>query len=69
MSQPLSVRLNDATLRRLGARARRANLPSFQETLYLFSTRANAAHIPRGLAEARDSGPTVRRGRPATRPG
>ena len=27
MSQPLSVRLNDATLRRLGARARRAHLP------------------------------------------
>lgn len=27
MSQPLSVRLNDMTLRRLGARARRAHLP------------------------------------------
>lgn len=27
MSQPLSVRLNDATLTRLGARARRAHLP------------------------------------------
>lgn len=27
---------------------------SLQETLYLFSTRANAAHILRGLAEARD---------------
>jgi len=27
MSQPLSVRLNDATIRRLGARARRAHLP------------------------------------------
>jgi uncharacterized protein (DUF433 family) len=26
-SQPLSVRLNDATIRRLGARARRAHLP------------------------------------------
>jgi antitoxin YefM len=25
-----------------------------QETLYLFSTRANAVHFPRGLAEARD---------------
>jgi hypothetical protein len=25
-----------------------------QETLYLFSTRANAVHILRGLAEARD---------------
>jgi antitoxin YefM len=29
---------------------------SLQETLYLFSTRANAAHILRGLAEARDGG-------------
>jgi antitoxin YefM len=27
---------------------------SLQETLYLFSTRANADHILRGLAEARD---------------
>lgn len=27
---------------------------SLQETLYLFSTRANAAHILRGVAEARD---------------
>lgn len=27
---------------------------SLQETLYLFSTRANAAHILRGLAEARE---------------
>jgi len=27
---------------------------SLQDTLYLFSTRANAAHILRGLAEARD---------------
>jgi antitoxin YefM len=27
---------------------------SLQETLYLFSTRANAAHILRGLSEARD---------------
>jgi antitoxin YefM len=27
---------------------------SLQETLYLFSTRANAGHILRGLAEARD---------------
>jgi antitoxin YefM len=27
---------------------------SLQETLYLFSTRANAVHILRGLAEARD---------------
>lgn len=27
---------------------------SLQETLYLFSTRANAAHILRGLTEARD---------------
>ena len=27
---------------------------SLQETLYLFSTRANASHILRGLAEARD---------------
>jgi antitoxin YefM len=27
---------------------------SLQETLHLFSTRANAAHILRGLAEARD---------------
>jgi antitoxin YefM len=27
---------------------------SLQETLYLFSTRANALHILRGLAEARD---------------
>ncbi len=27
MSQPLSIRLNDATLTRLGARARRAHLP------------------------------------------
>ena len=27
MSQPLSVRLNDATLNRLGARARRVHLP------------------------------------------
>ena len=27
---------------------------SLQETLYLFSTRANAAHILRGLAKARD---------------
>jgi uncharacterized protein (DUF433 family) len=27
MSQPLSVRLNDATISRLGARARRAHLP------------------------------------------
>ena len=27
MSQPLIVRLNDATIRRLGARARRAHLP------------------------------------------
>jgi len=27
---------------------------SLQETLYLFSTRANATHILRGLAEARD---------------
>jgi antitoxin YefM len=29
---------------------------SLQETLYLFSTRANALHIMRGLAEARDGG-------------
>jgi antitoxin YefM len=29
---------------------------SLQETLYLFSTRANAVHILRGLAEARDGG-------------
>ena len=29
---------------------------SLQETLYLFSTRANALHILRGLAEARDGG-------------
>jgi antitoxin YefM len=29
---------------------------SLQETLYLFSTRANATHILRGLAEARDGG-------------
>jgi antitoxin YefM len=28
---------------------------SLQETLYLFSTRANAVHILRGLAEARES--------------
>ena len=27
---------------------------SLQETLYLFSTRANAVHVLRGLAEARD---------------
>lgn len=27
---------------------------SLQETLYLFSTRANAVHIMRGLAEARE---------------
>lgn len=27
---------------------------SLQETLHLFSTRANAAHVLRGLAEARD---------------
>jgi antitoxin YefM len=27
---------------------------SMQETLYLFSSRANAVHILRGLAEARD---------------
>jgi antitoxin YefM len=27
---------------------------SLQETLYLFSTRANAIHVLRGLAEARD---------------
>ncbi len=27
---------------------------SLQETLYLFSTRANATHLLRGLAEARD---------------
>jgi antitoxin YefM len=27
---------------------------SLQETLYLFSTRANAVHILRGLAEARE---------------
>lgn len=27
---------------------------SLQETLYLFSTRANAAHVLRGLTEARD---------------
>ena len=27
---------------------------SLQETLYLFSTRANATHILRGLAEARE---------------
>jgi antitoxin YefM len=27
---------------------------SLQETLYLFSTRANATHILRGLSEARD---------------
>jgi antitoxin YefM len=27
---------------------------SLQETLYLFSSRANATHILRGLAEARD---------------
>ena len=27
---------------------------SLQETLYLFSTRANAIHIMRGLAEARE---------------
>lgn len=27
---------------------------SLQETLYLFSTRANAVHLLRGLAEARD---------------
>lgn len=27
---------------------------SLQETLYLFSTRANATHILRGLTEARD---------------
>ncbi len=27
---------------------------SLQETLYLFSTRANAAHILRGLTEARE---------------
>jgi antitoxin YefM len=29
---------------------------SLQETLYLFSTRANALHIMRGLSEARDGG-------------
>lgn len=29
---------------------------SLQETLYLFSTRANAAHLLRGLAEAREGG-------------
>jgi antitoxin YefM len=29
---------------------------SLQETLYLFSTRANALHIMRGLAEAREGG-------------
>jgi antitoxin YefM len=29
---------------------------SLQETLHLFSTRANALHIMRGLAEARDGG-------------
>jgi antitoxin YefM len=29
---------------------------SLQETLYLFSTRANAVHILRGLAEAREGG-------------
>jgi antitoxin YefM len=28
---------------------------SLQETLYLFSTRANAAHLLRGLAEAREN--------------
>ena len=28
---------------------------SLQETLYLFSTRANAVHILRGLAEAREA--------------
>jgi antitoxin YefM len=28
---------------------------SLQKTLYLFSTRANAVHILRGLAEARNS--------------
>ena len=27
---------------------------SLQETLYLFSTRANAVHLQRGLAEARE---------------
>ena len=27
---------------------------SFQETLYLVSTRANAVHLLRGLAEAKD---------------
>jgi antitoxin YefM len=29
---------------------------SLRETLYLFSTRANALHIMHGLAEARDGG-------------
>jgi antitoxin YefM len=29
---------------------------SLQEMLYLFSTRANALHVMRGLAEARDGG-------------
>jgi antitoxin YefM len=29
---------------------------SLQETLYLFSTRANATHLLRGLAEAREGG-------------
>jgi antitoxin YefM len=48
---------------------------SLQETLYLFSTRANAAHILRGLAEARDGQAepldldelAVRYGKPVTR--
>jgi antitoxin YefM len=31
-----------------------ADYESLQETLHLFSTRANAVHILRGLAEARD---------------
>jgi hypothetical protein len=30
------------------------SVPPKQETLYLFSTRANAVHILRGLAEARE---------------
>ena len=39
---------NDAVLMSAGCYA------SLKETLYLFSTRANAVHILRGLAEARE---------------
>ena len=48
---PMSTRRAPSVRRRSISWSRSAAL---QETLYLFSTRANAVHILRGLAEARE---------------